>query len=97
MIEGFLSAKVIRKDGTEKQLACMKHNILTQDGRDQMHTNCYTSPSLSGRGFNCIGLTESTMTPALGDTTLAGEISTNGLARVAATGAVNHTDNSRAV
>ena len=27
MIHGFLSAKVIRKDGTEKQLACMKHNL----------------------------------------------------------------------
>jgi hypothetical protein len=93
MIHGFLSAKVVRKDGTQKQLACMQHNLLTQDGRDQMHTNCYISTSLTGRGFNCVGSTESTITPGVTDTALTGEITTNGLARADAT-TKNHTDNS---
>jgi hypothetical protein len=92
-IHGFLSAVVIKRDGTRKQLADKEHNLLTQDGRDQMHTNCYISNSLSGSGFGYIASTESTITPAATDTTLTGEITTNGLARALAT-TRNHTDNS---
>jgi hypothetical protein len=93
MIHGFLSAVVLKQDGTRKQIANREHNLLTQDGRDQMHTNCYISTSLTGRGFNCVASTESTITPAATDTALTGEITTNGLARADAT-TKNHTDNS---
>ena len=58
MIHGFLSAKVIRKDGTEKQLACMQHNELTNNGKDVMHSNCYTNTTTGTRGFNYIAVTE---------------------------------------
>ena len=91
MIHGFLSAKVIRKDGTEKQLACMKHNLLTNNGRDVMHSNCYTNTTTGTRGFNYIAVTESTITPAASDTTLAGEVTTNGLGRATASPAASHT------
>jgi hypothetical protein len=91
---GFLSALVTKRDGTRKQLACMKHNLLTQDGRDVMHQRCYILTTMSGSGFNYIASTESTITPAATDTALTGEIAVNGLARAQATGALNHTDNS---
>ena len=91
MIHGFLSAKVIRKDGTEKELACLQHNLLTNNGRDVMHSNCYTNTSTGTRGFNYIAVTESSITPAASDTTLAGEITTNGLGRAAASPAASHT------
>jgi hypothetical protein len=91
MIHGFLSAKVIRKDGTEKQLACMKHNLLCLAGKDVMHSNCYTNTTSGTRGFNYIAVTESTITPAPSDTSLAGEITTNGLQRAPASPAASHT------
>jgi hypothetical protein len=91
MIHGYLSAKVIKADGTVKQLACMKHNLLTNNGRDVMHSNVYTNVTNGTRGFNYIAVTESTITPAATDTTLSGEITTNGLARAAASPAASHT------
>jgi hypothetical protein len=92
-VHGFLSALVTKRDGTQKRLACMEHNLLTQDGRDVMHDRCYIATSTSGSGFNYIASTESTITPAATDTSLSGEIATNGLQRAQAT-ARNHTDNS---
>jgi hypothetical protein len=92
MIHGFLSAKVIRKDGTEKQLACMQHNELTNAGRDVMHSNCYTNTSTGTRGFNYIAVTETSLSlPNLSATTLPGEITTNGLGRAAASPPASHT------
>lgn len=88
---GYLSAVVIKKDGTQKQLALYKHNVLTNGGRDQMHVNCYTSTSLSGRGFNYIALTQdTTQTVQASETILTGEITTNGLGR--AFGTATHTN-----
>jgi hypothetical protein len=80
-VHGYLSAKVIKKDGTVKQLALNKHNLLTNNGRDVMHSNVYTNTTSGTRGFNYIAVTESTITPAAGDTTLSGEITANGLGR----------------
>jgi hypothetical protein len=91
-VHGFLTANVYKKDGTHKQLADFKHNVLTQDGRDVMHSNCYTNTTTGTRGFNYIASTESTITPAATDTALTGEITTNGLGR--AFGTAVHTDNS---
>ena len=85
-IHGFLSATVHKQGQPPKQLAYMKHNLLVDAGRDQFHTNCYTSTSLSGVAFNYVAVTENTaQTINAAQTALTGEISTNGLARVQAT------------
>ena len=86
MIHGYLSATVTKAaTGEKKVLAKMKHNLLCNAGRDAFHALCYTNTSAGTRGFGFIASTESTITPAVGDTTLTGEISTNGLARADAT------------
>src|SRR5262245_1356050 len=85
MLHGFLSAVVKKTDGTTKQLAFMKHNLLTDAGRDWMHDQVYKNTAAGTRGAGFIASTESSITPAVGNTTLTGEISTNGLARADAT------------
>jgi hypothetical protein len=63
------------------------HNILTNAGRVALHTYIYGTPSqrtaggISGTGFNYIALTDDSGSPAPADTTLAGELSGNGLDR----------------
>jgi len=86
MNHGYISAVVT--DGKTKKkriLAKMKHNLLTNAGKDAFHALCYTNTSAGTRGYGFIASTESTITPAVGDTTLTGEIATNGLARADAT------------
>ena len=89
----YLTAYVTRKDGTKIVLADKIGNVFTTAGKDQFHALCYTNASGTTRGFACIGLSEATLTPAVGDTTLGTEISTNGLARAdaKAVGTVTHT------
>src|SRR5262245_5658096 len=81
MTHGYLSAVVTKAHGTKKQLALWKHNLLTNAGKDFIAAQLYTNTSAGTRGAGFIASTESTITPAVGDTTLSGEISTNGLAR----------------
>ena len=85
MLHGFLSATVYKQGQPPKQLAFMKHNLLTDAGRDWMHAQVYTNTSAGTRAAGYIASTESVVTPAVGNTTLTGEISTNGLARADAT------------
>jgi len=84
MITGYLSATV-NQSGKEKQLATWKKNLLTNGGRDAFHALCYTNTAAGTRGYGYIASTQSSFTPAAGDTTLIGEISTNGLTRADAT------------
>jgi hypothetical protein len=85
-IHGYLCATVTKaKTGERRILAKFNHNLLTNAGRDAFHALCYTNTSAGTRGFGFIASTESTITPAVGDTTLTGEISTNGLSRADAT------------
>ena len=84
MINGYLSATV-NQNGKEEQLATWKHNLLTNGGRDAFHALCYTNTSAGTRGFGYIASTQSSFTPAATDTTLIGEITTNGLGRADAT------------
>jgi hypothetical protein len=62
------------------------HNILTNTGRVQLHTQCYATSAILTNGFNYIGLAASTNAPVATDTTLAstqtGELSGSGLTRV---------------
>lgn len=61
------------------------HNLLTNAGKDYFHAQDYTNTGAGGVGVNFIALTESSITPAVTDTTLTGEITINGLARAIAT------------
>ena len=66
-------------------LANQIHNLLTNAGKDYFHNQDYVNTGAGGVGVNFIALTESTITPAVTDTTLTGEITTNGLARAGGT------------
>jgi hypothetical protein len=96
-IHGFLSASVTKYRNGRAQttvLADMVHNLLTTDGRDFYHAQCIIETAANTtKGANHIALTESTITPAAGDTTLAGEITTNGLGRSNPSTTITHTDN----
>lgn len=88
---GYCTAYVIKhKTGIVKQLSWFKHNLLTDAGKDWMHAQVYTNTAAGTRGAGFIASTESTITPAVGNTTLTGEITTNGLARADA-GTKTHT------
>lgn len=64
-------------------------NLITNAGRDFLHQQGYQTSGLGANGLNYIALTNTAITPGAGDTTLSGEISSNGLAR--AQGTVAHT------
>jgi len=94
---GYLSAWVrhqittMRVDGIDypvydewKCLAYNVRNLMTNVGKDYLHAQYWTNAVAGGVGINFIALSESTLTPAVGDTTLGGEITTNGLQRVIA-------------
>ncbi len=100
MRKGFLSAKVchlvdekfdyannklVKVYDDWKVLADNVPNLLTNAGKDLFHANDYTNSGAGTVGANFIALTESSITPGVTDTTLTGEISTNGLQRVIAT------------
>lgn len=86
---GYCSAVVIKADGTRKQLALLKDNVLTNNGRDWMKDQVYKNTAAGTRGSGFVAVTESTITPGPTDTALTGEISTNGLARADATTKTN--------
>ncbi len=77
-----------------KFLAFFKHNLLTTDGRDQMHSQVYneTNATNTERGAGYIAVSADSGAPAAGDTTLTGEIASGGLSRADAT-TNTHTDN----
>jgi hypothetical protein len=71
------------------------HNLLTNTGRVQLHTAAY-STTPPANGFNYIGLTADATAASATDTTLASELSGNGLTRaqgtvILATGSGNQT------
>lgn len=67
------------------------YNLILDGGRVAIHTYVYgtsaqrVSEGLSGTGLNYIALTNNAAAPAAGDTTLAGELSGNGLTRAQGT------------
>jgi hypothetical protein len=60
------------------------HNLITNTGRVQMHTQLYgtAAPPILTNGFNWIGLSNDATAPAATDTSLASELVGNGLSRV---------------
>lgn len=90
--QGYVSAVVTKaKTGKKKQVSFWSPNLLTNNGRDLFHAQCYTNSAAGTRGSNYIALTESVITPAVGDTSLTGEIATNGLSRADASAGATHT------
>lgn len=84
-IHGYLSAVATRVGQKPKQLALFKHNLLTNNGRDLFHAQCYTNTAAGTRGAGYVAITESTITPNATDTSLTGEITDRGGARADAT------------
>lgn len=90
MTSGYMSAVVIKaKTGQRIQLALLKENLLTNNGRDWMKDQVYKNTAAGTRGSGYVAVTESAITPAVGDTSLTGEIATNGLTRADATTKTN--------
>jgi hypothetical protein len=81
IIKGYVT--VIKNVGRpDEQILCEnKPNLLTNGGRDWMIAQVYTNTSAGTRGSGYIALTSNTASPAAGDTALAAEITTGGLAR----------------
>ena len=90
---GYLCATVTKAaTGERKILARWKHNLLCNAGRDAFHNLCYINVSAGSVAYNFIAVTEATITPAAGDTTLSAEITTNGLGRAASSPIAAHTN-----
>jgi len=58
-IRGFMSAVIIRVDGTEEVLCHNKENLLTDEGRDKFHEGTYQNAGATQAPFNFIGLSTS--------------------------------------
>ena len=84
---GYFSASVFHNDSKKKptRLSHLNKNLLTLDGRDLFHAQCYTNTSNGTRGAGFIAVTTDTGNPATSDTTLAQELSGSGFARADAT------------
>ena len=85
IIKGWVT--VIKNAGRpDEQVLCEnKPNLLTNAGRDWMIAQVYTNTSAGTRGSGYIALTANSTSPAAGDTSLAAEITSGGLARADAT------------
>lgn len=64
------------------------HNVVTNGGRDFLHTQGYGTSGLGANGLNYIALSNDTLTETSASTTLSNEIVANGLQR--AQGVVSH-------
>jgi hypothetical protein len=56
-------------------------NLITNTGRVQLHTQVYGTTGLLTNGFNWIGLSNDATAPAATDSSLASELTGNGLSR----------------
>ena len=91
-IHGYITVQVYRHLENRWETIDEYHpNLLTTDGRDFYHAQVLTNTSAGTRGSGFIAVSDDTGAPAAGDTTLTGEITTGGLARVDAT-TKTHTD-----
>lgn len=88
---GYLTVKLRRKGSNEWETICKdKHNLGTDAGEDFLHAQLYTNTSAGTRGAGFIALSTNAGGASAAHTSVAGEISTNGLARADA-GTKTHT------
>lgn len=92
-ISTVLEVKINRWDPVKKEykgwyLHDRNHNLKTNAGVAFFAAQCYagnSGGSIGTNGTNFMALTTTAITPAVGDTTLSGELTTNGMARSQAT------------
>ncbi|MCL4436170.1 MAG: hypothetical protein M1503_10320 [Thaumarchaeota archaeon] len=87
-VTGWVKVEVVR-DGTIIYTHD-GHNLITNAGKDFIAHRIGSTDTVGANGANYIALTTTAITPAATDTTLSGEITTNGLAR--AQGTYSHTN-----
>lgn len=88
----YWSVVLFKKDQPPKVHADFEHNVIPSVFIDQLHNMVFVDTTASKRGFGCIALTANTaQTLDAAITSLTGEITTNGLARVEA-GTKTHTN-----
>lgn len=81
-IGGYVSAIVTKKaTGESRQIAHLNKNLLTLDGRDLFHAQCYINTSAGTRGAGYIAVSAGTVDETSASTALQTEIATGGLAR----------------
>lgn len=79
-------------DGTQRVLADFEHNVFPSGCIDKIHKMAFIDTSATELAFNFIALTaDTTQTINAAQTSLTGEISTNGLSRIQA-GTRTHTN-----
>ena len=78
---GYMSAIVNKKNGESQVSAHLKKNLLTLDGRDLFHAQCYTNTVNGTRGAGYVALTTNTSAPVDTDTALTGELAASGFTR----------------
>jgi hypothetical protein len=92
-IHGYVTVQVYRHLEERWEIIDQYHpNLLTTDGRDFFHAQCYTNASAGTRGSGYLAVTTDATAPAAGDTTLTTEIAAGGLSRADAT-TKTHADN----
>lgn len=90
--ESFWSVVVTNKNGEERLVSDFEHNVFPSACIDKIHKMAFVDTTATEVGFNFIGLTaDTTQTLNAAVTSLTGEITTNGLDRVAA-GTKTHTN-----
>jgi len=82
---GFVTAIVNKKDGESSYSSHFQKNLLTNNGRDLFHQQCYTNTSNGTRGAGYVALTTDTAAASASDTSLAQELASNGFSRADAT------------
>lgn len=84
--QGWLTVQY-RKAGTKDWITICKdkHNLGTDAGEDWLHAQLYTNTSAGTRGAGYIAVSSNASGASASHTTLAGEITTGGLARADAT------------
>ena len=79
---------VVKNPGMpDEQVLCQDvHNLLVDNGRDEIHQISYTEGSATaGGGFNYIAVSTNAASPSTQDATMPGEVNSSGLGRVEAT------------
>lgn len=86
-IVGYCTVQVKRAGSDDEWITFVEnvHNVYTNAGRDRAHQEQYTNTSAGTRGAGFVAVSAETTAPTASDTTLAGEITTGGLARADAT------------
>jgi hypothetical protein len=82
-IHTYWTVVVTKLDGTQRVIADKVHNVFPSGCIDKIHKMAFVDTTATEVGFNYIALTADTgQTINAAQTTLTGEISTNGLSRV---------------